>query len=120
MSEINHQTLIKYILHDNNKGVVNCLKYIDPSENNNEAILLAIKKDRKKIFKTLYNDPRVDVSHLYDSDEYLLTRFSETDSTFFGSIIKILIVDPCIDVSNHNNCALIQGICYNNYTAIKL
>ena len=65
------------IHHDYNINMVDLLlDYYDPAEYSNEAIIISVVKNKPKIFKLLYDDPRVDikatVEYFNDSDKNIL------------------------------------------------
>uniref|UniRef100_A0A6C0CX79 Uncharacterized protein n=1 Tax=viral metagenome TaxID=1070528 RepID=A0A6C0CX79_9ZZZZ len=100
-----HDDLKKAIL--NKQSVKNLLSEVDPSANDNEALILAVTLNFPKIVRELLTDRRVDPSTQNNRVMRIANVFGYTE------IVKLLLKDPRVDPTVN-----ISEVIENGYTDI--
>ena len=95
---------------------------IDPSKQNNEAIIMACKIKSIELVKMFMEDKRVDPSA--NSNQALYNACVIVESSFRSmcyihtdsyEIIKLLLTDKRVDSGSHNNILLCQSLYFDDY-----
>lgn len=87
-----HILIVKWLLAD---------PRVNPSDNDNEAIQIAIRQDNKKVVELLLANSRIDLS----SDGNWIIKWA-SEKGYLG-IVKMLLADPRVNPSVNDNLAII-------------
>lgn len=90
------------------------LKYVDPSDRNNQAICDASAANNVEIIKLLLKDPRVDPSA---QNNYVITEICRNNSV---EIAKLLLQNPKVDPSTDDNMPIFVASVKGNTEIVRL
>jgi len=112
-----YKTILKKCFDFDSKTLIKLLishKNINPSDRDNEILILASENGYYEIVKLLLSDNRIDPTH--QKNKALRTAVLHERY----NIVKLLLSDPRIDPSDFDNEALSSAIFKNNYDIVKL
>jgi hypothetical protein len=96
------------------KKIKNSIKNINPSENDNKALFLALELGFFSIVEILLKDPRVDPST--QNNKFIILASIENNT----GIIELLLKDPRVDPSADDNKALFNAFSNHDNEVIKV
>lgn len=109
------------VRHGSHRVVKNLIfkRLVDPSMDNNSAIIEAASGGHEKIVEILIADPRVDPSVNHNAIIRKLMSCYRNRHCNFVNILKIMVTDPRVDPSYNNNELIRTAINEDNRDFIK-